>query len=87
MKRAVRYDYLDFSTVERRRAMCQEELRLNRRTAPTLYLDVVPVTREPNGELALGGHGEPVEWLVGMRRFDQEALLDRLAARGALDCA
>ena len=85
MKRAVRYDYLDFSTVERRRIMCHEELRLNGRAAPGLYLEVVPVTREPNGELALGGHGEPVEWLVGMRRFDQEALLDRLAARGALD--
>ena len=85
MKRAVRYEYLDFSTVDRRRTMCQEELRLNRRAAPELYLDVVPVTREPNGELALGGHGEPVEWLVGMRRFDQEALLDRLSARGGLD--
>lgn len=85
MKRAVRYDYLDFSTVERRHAMCLEELRLNRRTAPALYLEVVPVTREPGGHLAIGGHGPAVEWLIAMQRFDQRGLLDRLAARGVLD--
>jgi aminoglycoside phosphotransferase family enzyme len=85
LKRAVRYDYLDFSTVERRRAMCEAEVLVNRRTAPTLYRGVVPVTREPKGRLALGGQGAAVEWLVEMIRFDQEGLLDRLAARDALD--
>ena len=84
LKRAVRYDYLDFSSVSRRKAMCQAELRLNRRTAPAIYRGVVPVTRDGNGTLALGGHGEPVDWVLEMRRFDQEALLDRLAERGAL---
>lgn len=84
LKRAVRYDYLDFSTCEIRRRMCEDELRLNRRTAPALYERVVPVTREPDGRLALAGRGAPVDWLVRMQRFDQEALLDRLAERGAL---
>lgn len=85
MKRAVRYDYLDFSTVQRRRAMCEAEVRLNRRSAPALYLGVVPVTREADGPLALGGDGPAVEWLVSMKRFDQRGLLDRLASRGLLD--
>jgi aminoglycoside phosphotransferase family enzyme/predicted kinase len=85
LKRAVRYDYLDFSTVERRRAACEAEVRINHHAAPTLYRGVVAVTREVDGSLALGGLGTPVDWLVEMNRFDQEALFDRLAARGALD--
>lgn len=84
LKRAVLYDYLNFSTADIRKAMCDEELRLNRRTAPAIYRGVVPVTREPDGSLALGGSGAPVEWVLEMRRFDQDALLDRLAERGAL---
>jgi uncharacterized protein len=87
LKRAVRYDYLDFSTPERRRAMCEAELRINRRAAPAIYLGVVPVTREAGGALALGGPGEPVDWVIEMARFDQESLFDRLAARQALDLA
>ncbi len=85
VKRAVRFDYLDFSTLDRRKACCEAEVRLNRRTAPTLYRSVMPVTREADGRLMLGGHGTPVEWVIEMERFDQEALLDRLAAAGRLD--
>ena len=85
LKRAVRYDYLDFSTLARRQTMCEAELRLNRRTAPGIYRAIVPVTREQDGRLALSGKGAAVEWLLAMRRFDQECLFDRLAARGALD--
>jgi aminoglycoside phosphotransferase family enzyme/predicted kinase len=84
LKRAVRFDYLDFSTPERRRAMCEAEVRLNRRTAPELYRRVVPVTRQ-DGCLALGGDGPPVDWVVEMNRFDQRGLFDRLAVAGALD--
>ena len=80
LKRAVRFDYLDFSTSERRRAMCDAEVRLNRRTAPDIYRGVVPITREPDGALALGGLGPPIDWVVEMNRFAQEALFDRLAA-------
>jgi aminoglycoside phosphotransferase family enzyme/predicted kinase len=87
LKRAVLFDYLDFSTVERRRACCEEELRRNRRTAPALYLDVVPVTRAPDGVLSLGGTGMPVDWVVKMHRFDQAMLFDGLAVTGQLDAA
>ena len=87
LKRAVRYDYLDFSTAERRRVLCEAEVRLNRRTAPALYLGVVAVTRSEDGALSLGGEGVPVDWVIEMTRFDQDDLLDRLAARGALDLA
>jgi hypothetical protein len=85
LKRAVRFDYLDFSTGERRRAMCDAEVRLNRRTAPDIYRRVVPITRVPGGALALGGAGAPIDWVVEMNRFSQEALFDRLAAAGRLD--
>jgi hypothetical protein len=57
LKRAVRFDYLDFSTSGRRQAMFGAEFRLNQRTAPNLYRRLVPVTREPDGSLALGGTG------------------------------
>jgi aminoglycoside phosphotransferase family enzyme len=87
LKRAVRFDYLDFSTEELRRAACEAEVGVNRRAAPDIYLGVIAVTRERDGSLALGGPGAPVDWLVHMRRFDQEALFDRLASRGALDLA
>ena len=84
LKRAVRFDYLDFSTLDRRKACCEAEVRLNQRTAPSIYLGVVAVTRETGGTLTLGGEGTPVEWLVAMNRFDQAALLDRMAAGGTL---
>lgn len=87
LKRAVRYDYLDFSTVERRKAMCEAELRVNMRTAPAIYRGVTPVTREPDGSLALGGHGVAVDWVLQMARFDQALLFDRLAERGQLPLA
>lgn len=87
LKRAVLYDYLDFSTIERRRAMCEAEVRINRRTAPALYRDLVAITRQPDGSLTLGGSGVPVDWIIEMVRFDQDGLFDRLAARGALDLA
>jgi aminoglycoside phosphotransferase family enzyme len=84
LKRAVRYDYLDFSTAARRKAMCEAELALNTRTAPSIYDRVVPVTREASGDLAIDGAGTPEDWLIVMRRFDQEQLFDRMADRGAL---
>lgn len=84
LKRAVRFAYMDFSTAERRRRFCEAEVRLNRRTAPAIYRGVVAVTREADGRLALGGAGEPVDWLVDMRRFDDSTLFDRLAERHRL---
>jgi aminoglycoside phosphotransferase family enzyme/predicted kinase len=84
LKRAVRFDYLDFSTPERRRALCEAEVRLNRRTAPTLYRGVMAVTREADGSYALDGTGAAVDWVVEMNRFRQEDLFDRLASAGGL---
>ncbi|MGE0723401.1 MAG: AAA family ATPase [Alphaproteobacteria bacterium] len=87
MKRAVRYPYMDFSTLALRRAAVEAEIRLNRRTAPALYLGARPVVRSADGRLRIGGAGEPIEWLVEMGRFADDATLDRIAARGALDPA
>lgn len=87
VKRAVRFDFLDFSTLERRHAMCRRELERNRPAAPEIYQDIVAVTREADGGLALGGEGAPVEWAVRMHRFDQEALLSALAKAGRIDAA
>ena len=87
LKRAVHYDYVDFSTAERRRKACEAEVRLNRRTAPSLYCGVRAVTREADGTLAIGGLGTPIDWLVEMVRFDQATLFDRLAEGAALDTA
>lgn len=84
LKRAVRYDYLDYSTATHRKVMCDAELRINRRTAPALYRRVVAVTEQADGSLAIGGPGTPVDWLVEMGRFEQAALLDRLAEAGLL---
>ena len=85
VKRAVCYPFLDFSSLDKRKAACEAELAINRKFAPQLYRRVVPITREGTGELALDGTGEPVEWALEMERFDEERTLDRLAQRGELD--
>jgi aminoglycoside phosphotransferase family enzyme/predicted kinase len=82
LKRAVRLPYVDFSTPEKRLAACEAELRLNRRTAPELYLGLHRVTRRADGRLACDGEGALVEAAVAMRRFPQEALLDAVVTQG-----
>lgn len=85
VKRAVKYPFLDFSTLEKRRAACLNELRVNRRTAPQLYLEVVPITSGADGSFCLGREEGPVlEWALRMRRFDQDMLYDRMAGQGRL---
>ncbi len=86
VKRAVSFSYMDFSTLEKRKAACEAEIAINRATAPELYLETVPITRNANG-LQLGGKGEPVEWAVHLRRFDENATLDRLAENGPFESA
>jgi aminoglycoside phosphotransferase family enzyme/predicted kinase len=80
----VNLGFLDFSTLERRKHFCEEELRLNRRFSPMLYLGVVPVTEGPQGPL-VNGPGKVIDYAVKMRRFDESQLLDTIAARGALE--
>jgi uncharacterized protein len=84
VKRAVKYPFLDYSTLDKRKAACLAELEVNRTFAPQLYRRVVPITRETDGALALDGTGAPVEWAVEMARFDENKTLDRLAERGRL---
>jgi uncharacterized protein len=84
LKRAVKFSYVDFSNAALRAAAAEQELALNRRTAPALYLEVRHIRRTESGGLAFGGEGEVVDSVVVMRRFDQDALFDRMAARGEL---
>ncbi|MEX1994512.1 MAG: AAA family ATPase [Steroidobacteraceae bacterium] len=78
LKKPVKFAFVDATTLERRRFLCHEELRLNHRFAPELYVDVVPVTRE-SGRLRVGGAGEPVEYAVRMQEFDEsQELASRL---------
>jgi uncharacterized protein len=84
MKRAVKYPFLDFSTLEKRLEACLNELRVNARTAPQLYLEVIPVTGGKNGTFNIRGEGRAVEWVLLMRRFDQDKLYVRLAEAAKL---
>ena len=74
LKRAVKFPYMDFSTAERRRAMCEAEVEINGRLAPEIYLGVEQV-RADSGK---------TDWVVVMRQFDEDGLLDRMAERGQL---
>jgi uncharacterized protein len=86
LKKPVRLPFLDFSTLARRRFFCEEEWRLNRRTAPQLYLDVQPVTGRVDAPV-IGGPGEPIDWLLRMRRFGREGEFRALALSGQLQPA
>src|SRR5215475_8295276 len=87
VKRAVRFPFLDYSTLDKRRRACAAELEVNRPLAPQIYLGVVPVTRAADGRLALGGAGTPVEWVVEMHRFDEAQTLDCLADQAHIGAA
>lgn len=84
LKKPIRYDVLDFSTLWRRRRSCLREVRLNRRLAHDVYRGVVPLTLEATEKLAIGGDGRPVDWLVEMNRLPASLMLDRLIADGAV---
>lgn len=83
LKRAVRFPFMDLSSVDRRRAACEAEITVNRANAPSIYLGALPITRGAGG-LRLGGEGSAVDWVVHMRRFDPELTLDHVAAAGGL---
>jgi uncharacterized protein len=77
LKKPVRYPFLDFRMLAAREANCREEVRLNRRLAPDVYIGVLPLTKEHDGRLALAGRGEVIDWLVEMRRLPEGLMLDR----------
>jgi aminoglycoside phosphotransferase family enzyme/predicted kinase len=85
IKRAVRFPFLDYSTLQKRKSACEAEIAVNQAFAPAIYRGVVAITRGASGGLAIGGDGEPVEWAVEMRRFDETKTLDHLAERGVID--
>jgi aminoglycoside phosphotransferase family enzyme/predicted kinase len=87
LKRAVRYPYMDYSTISLRRQMCEAELKVNRRTAPQIYLGVQPLVRSADGPLRFGSHDEDskaVDWVIVMRRFAQDDLLEEKRKHGTL---
>src|SRR5271168_5019321 len=85
VKRAVRYPYLDYSTLAKRKAACEEEMKINRPFAPQIYRRVVPITQSNDGSLDIDGQGTPVEFAIEMARFDEHQTFDHLAGAGPLD--
>ncbi|MGB2680507.1 MAG: AAA family ATPase, partial [Candidatus Competibacter sp.] len=84
IKKPVDLGFLNFTSLERRKYYCAAELRLNRRLAPQLYLDCLPIGGDPARPILGGDGGAAIEYAVRMRRFPQEALLDRVLAAGRL---
>ena len=83
LKKPVAFGFVDFSTLAARQRCCEEELRLNRRTAPHIYLDVARITGTDDAP-RIGGRGPAIEYAVRMRRFATRNLADRRAARRRL---
>ena len=84
MKKPVRYEFLDFTTLSAREITCREELRLNCRLAPGIYLDVVPLRLDRKGALTFAGDGLIVEWLVEMKRLPADRMLDHVIEHGTV---
>ncbi|WP_454631467.1 bifunctional aminoglycoside phosphotransferase/ATP-binding protein [Bradyrhizobium cenepequi] len=83
VKRAVRLPYLDYSSLDKRKHACEEEIAVNRRFAQEIYRGVVPITEGEAGP-EIGGKGDVIEWAVEMARFDENKTFDHLAARGEI---
>ncbi len=82
LKKPVKFDFLDYSSIAHRYRACQEEIRVNSRMAPGVYVDVIPIVRTADNSLKLNGHGEPVDWVVRMRRLPSNATLAHLIHAG-----
>ncbi len=82
LKKPVKFDFLDFSTLAAREHACRDELRLNRRLAHDVYLDVTSITQNDRGDFAFHGDGQVADWLVHMRRLPTVNALDALIERG-----
>lgn len=82
VKKPVDFGFLDFTTLERRRHFCHEELRLNRRLSPDIYLEVVALHDDGSGGLCFGDEGQVIDYAVKMRRLPEERMLARLLDAG-----
>jgi aminoglycoside phosphotransferase family enzyme/predicted kinase len=87
VKKAVHLGFVDFSTLEQRKFACDEEVRLNRRLAPDIYLGVRPIVHGPGGGVHVGGTGVPIEYAVEMVRLPAAQMFDAKLARGEIDRA
>jgi aminoglycoside phosphotransferase family enzyme/predicted kinase len=85
IKRAVKFPFLDYSTLEKRKAACHEELKINQQFAPQIYRRVVAITQKIDGSLEIDGDGRPVEFAIEMIRFDERLTFDHLAEAGPID--
>ena len=77
LKKPVHFEFVDFSTPEARRQACEDELVLNRRLAPDMYLKVLPITADNRGRLSLAGRGTAIDWVVKMQRLPADRALER----------
>ncbi len=85
IKKPMNFGFLDFSTLEKRKFYCEEELRLNKRLAPSIYLDVVSIKQDGRGQLTAGGEGNVVEYAVLMKKLPLDKMLKILLAQGKAD--
>ncbi|RLI50216.1 MAG: AAA family ATPase, partial [Candidatus Thorarchaeota archaeon] len=84
IKKPVNFGFLDFTTLDKRRFYCEEEVRLNRRLCGDMYIGVLPITYS-SGKFRIGGSGKPVEYTVKMWELPQEALMSERLKRGEID--
>lgn len=84
IKSAIKYSYMDLSTLDKRKRLCEREYELNAPVLPDIYLGVVPISLDANQQLTIDGPGVIVEWALKMRRFPEENVLDNIAKRGSL---
>lgn len=84
LKKPVKFEFVDFSTPELRHWACLEEVRLNRRLSPTVYLGVLPLSLRSDGGVELAGRGTPIDWVVQMQRLPADNALDQILRRGQL---
>jgi aminoglycoside phosphotransferase family enzyme len=87
LKKPIRADRLDQTTLALRRTACSEELRLNRRLAPTVYLGSVPLTCDSDNTIRVNGNGRIIDWLLKMRRLPQDLMLDRAMTAATVDAS
>ena len=85
VKKPLKFDFLDFTTREKRKFFCEEELKLNRRLAPDTYLDVVSLSRNEAGDITLDQGIEIVDYAVRMKKLPGDRMLKTLLARGTAD--
>ncbi len=85
LKKPVAFEFVDFSTTDLRRQACDDELRLNRRLAPDVYLDVLPVYHDPQGKPTWQPLGDPIDWVVHMRRLPADKMMDHAIRAGRIN--